>query len=91
MPAITHHIPDAMIAAYASGSLPHAFSMVVAAHLSYCRDCQAARGAQQAAGGARLETVSSGAGAPGLKEKVLAALDVPAVPEAAYDAQGIFP
>ncbi|UWQ49229.1 ChrR family anti-sigma-E factor [Leisingera caerulea] len=91
MPAITHHIPDPMIAAYASGSLPHAFSMVVASHLSYCRDCQAALGAHQAAGGALLEEAECVALEPALKSKVLAELDAPAVPDPVYDAKGIYP
>ncbi|KIC35100.1 ChrR family anti-sigma-E factor [Leisingera sp. ANG-M7] len=91
MPAITHHIPDEMIVAYVSGSLPHAFSMVVASHLSYCRDCQASLGAHRAAGGALLETGEGVAVDAGLKSKVLAALDAPAVPEPVYEAKGIYP
>ncbi|KIC15990.1 ChrR family anti-sigma-E factor [Leisingera sp. ANG-Vp] len=91
MPAITHHIPDAMIAAYAAGSLPHAFAMVVASHLSYCRDCQAALGAHQSAGGALLETAQSEELSPGMKASVMAMLDEPAMPEPVYDARGIYP
>ncbi|NSY37713.1 ChrR family anti-sigma-E factor [Leisingera sp. ANG59] len=91
MPAITHHIPDEMIAAYVSGSLPHAFSMVVASHLSYCRDCQAALGAHQAAGGALLETGDAVAVEAGLKSRVLAALDSHVVPEPVFEAKGIYP
>ncbi|NVK15139.1 MAG: cupin domain-containing protein [Rhodobacteraceae bacterium] len=91
MPAITHHIPDEMIVAYVSGSLPHAFSMVVASHLSYCRGCQASLGAHRAAGGALLETGEGVAVDTGLKSKVLAALDAPVVPEPVYEAKGIYP
>ncbi|UWQ40874.1 ChrR family anti-sigma-E factor [Leisingera aquaemixtae] len=91
MPAITHHIPDPMIAAYASGSLPHAYSMVVASHLSYCRDCQAALGAHQAVGGALLETSACAALTQDAKPKLMARLDAPAAPEPVYDAAGIYP
>lgn len=91
MSAITHHIPDAMIAAYAAGNLSHAFSMVVASHLSICRDCQAALGAHQSAGGALLEQ-SERAGISGdLKANVMALLDAPVTPEPVYDASGIYP
>ena len=91
MPAITHHIPDPMIAAYAAGSLPHAFSMVVASHLSYCRDCQAALGAHQAVGGALLEGADCVAMAQGAKCDLMALLDEPAAPAPVYDAKGVYP
>lgn len=91
MPAITHHIPDPMIAAYAAGSLPHAFSMVVASHLSYCRDCQSALGAHQAVGGALLERAACVAMNEDAKSNLMALLDEPAIPEPVYDANGIYP
>ncbi|AHD02085.1 ChrR family anti-sigma-E factor [Leisingera methylohalidivorans] len=91
MPAITHHIPDPMIAAYAGGSLPHAFSMVVASHLSCCRGCQAALGAHQSVGGALLERTEAAELSRGLKAGVMALLDAPPVPEPQYDAKGIYP
>ncbi|MCE8519112.1 ChrR family anti-sigma-E factor [Ruegeria pomeroyi] len=91
MPAITHHIPDAMIAAYAAGNLSHAFSMVVASHLSFCRECQAALGAHQSAGGALLEQSERASISGDLKANVLALLDEPVTPEPVYDATGIYP
>lgn len=91
MPAITHHIPDPMIAAYAAGSLPHAFAMVVASHLSLCRDCQAALGAHQAVGGALLEGAACVAMQEDAKSSLMARLDEPAAPEPFYDANGIYP
>ena len=91
MSAITHHIPDEMIAAYAAGNLSHAFAAVVAAHLSYCRDCQAVLGAHQSAGGAVLETTCGVALSADLKSNVMALLDEPALPEPVYDASGIYP
>lgn len=91
MSAITHHIPDPMIAAYAAGSLPHAFSMVVASHLSLCRDCRAALGAHQAVGGALLEEAAAVAMSQDAKSNLMARLDEPAAPEPVYDAKGIYP
>ncbi|MCE8510461.1 ChrR family anti-sigma-E factor [Ruegeria pomeroyi] len=91
MPAITHHIPDAMIAAYAAGNLSHAFSMVVASHLSFCRECQAALGAHQSAGGALLEQSERASISGDLKANVMALLDAPVTPEPVYDATGIYP
>ncbi|MCE8536908.1 ChrR family anti-sigma-E factor [Ruegeria pomeroyi] len=91
MPAITHHIPDAMIVAYAAGNLSHAFSMVVASHLSFCRECQAALGAHQSAGGALLEQSERASISGDLKANVLALLDEPVTPEPVYDATGIYP
>ena len=38
MPAITHHIPEPMMAAYAAGTLQHAFSLVVATQVSIVAD-----------------------------------------------------
>lgn len=91
MSAITHHIPDAMIAAYASGNLPHQFAMVVASHISLCAECRAALGAHQAAGGAVLESTSSVALSANLKTNLMALLDEPTIPEPVYDAKGIYP
>lgn len=91
MSAITHHIPDAMIAAYASGNLPHQFAMVVASHISLCAECRAALGAHQAAGGAVLESTSSVALSENLKSNLMALLDEPTIPEPVYDAKGIYP
>ncbi|PYG28779.1 ChrR family anti-sigma-E factor [Pelagimonas varians] len=91
MSAITHHIPDAMIAAYASGNLPHQFAMVVASHISLCAECRAALGAHQAAGGAVLESTSSVALSANLKTNLMSLLDEPTVPEPVYDAKGIYP
>ena len=91
MSAITHHIPDAMIAAYASGNLPYQFAMVVASHISLCAECRAALGAHQAAGGAVLESTSSVALSENLKSNLMALLDEPTIPEPVYDAKGIYP
>jgi putative transcriptional regulator len=73
---IRHHLSDSMMIAYAAGTLPEAFSLVVATHVSMCDDCRAQLGAYEAVGGAVLD------GAPcemaaGSLEATLARLESP--------------
>ena len=91
MSAITHHTSDAMLAAYAAGNLPEAFSVVVAAHVSLCTQCRAALEAHQQVGGALLEDTDSVAVSTSLKSDILAMLDTPYRPEPVYDRSGIYP
>lgn len=91
MPAITHHVPDAMLAAYAAGSLPQPFALVVASHVSLCVECRAALEAHQSVGGAVLETVGEVAISHSLKAHMFAQLDAPFAPEPAHKRSGIFP
>ena len=56
MTAITHHTSDALLASYAAGSLPKAFSLVVAAHVSLCNECRARLEAHHVMGGVLLES-----------------------------------
>ncbi len=53
---IRHHLPEPMLAAYAAGDLPEAFSLVVATHVSMCDDCRAQLLALETLGGAVIET-----------------------------------
>ena len=55
--AVTHHIGDEFLMAYAAGILPEAFSVVVAAHVSLSDDSRARLGAYESVGGAVLDTV----------------------------------
>ncbi len=62
---IKHHLTDDLLAAYSAGSLPEAFSLVVATHVSLCDDCRARLGSYDALGGevlAATEAVHVGAG-----------------------------
>jgi putative transcriptional regulator len=72
---ISHHISDAVMAAYATGSLSQAFSLVVATHISMCDDCRAALEAHEAAGGVVLEGLAGTALTGGLRARVMGALD----------------
>ncbi len=91
MTSITHHTPDAMLAAYAAGTLPHAFAVVVASHVSMCTDCRAALEAHQAVGGAILERNKAVAVTSELKSSVLSLLDDPIAPEPVFKPSGIYP
>lgn len=55
--AVTHHIGDEFLMAYAAGILPEAFSVVVAAHVSLSDDSRARLGAYDSVGGAVLDSV----------------------------------
>jgi putative transcriptional regulator len=91
MTTITHHPSDAMIAAYAGGSLPQAFALIVASHISQCLDCRATYEAHLASGGAVLEMSCVEAVSTGLKSTVLDQLDAPIATKPAYQRSGVFP
>lgn len=91
MSAITHHTPDALLAAYAAGSLEHPYALVVASHVSMCLECRAALEAHQAVGGALLESSRETALSAGLKDSVMGQLDAPVRPEPVYRRAGVFP
>lgn len=55
MAQIKHHLTDQLLIGYAAGTLPEAFNLVVATHLSMCDSCRAAAQAYDAIGGAFLE------------------------------------
>lgn len=55
MTQITHHLDDALLMGYSAGTLPEAFNLVVASHISLCDECRARLGAFDAVGGAVLE------------------------------------
>lgn len=59
MTQINHHLTDELLQRYSAGSLPEAFSLVVATHVSLCDECRARLGAVDALGGAVLERVEA--------------------------------
>ena len=73
---IKHHLSDQLLMAYAAGSMPEAFSLLVATHVSMCDECRARLGAFEAVGGAVLDT-SLVAMSDGSLEAVLARLGAP--------------
>ena len=48
---IHHHLQDATLMAYAAGSLPEAFNLIVATHVSMCDTCRATVESYDALGG----------------------------------------
>ncbi len=52
---IKHHLDDALLMGYAAGSLPEAFNLVIAAHVSMCDECRARAHSFDALGGAVLD------------------------------------
>ena len=92
MTEITHHLPENLLAAYAAGALGHAFSVVVAAHVSLCLECRARLEAHEHVGGAVLEDLAQETVSAGLKSSVLALIDQPTPAEPVQVTRsGIFP
>lgn len=56
MTQIEHHLSPEILMAYAAGTLPEAFSLVVATHVSLCDECRAELAGYEALGGSVLET-----------------------------------
>jgi len=52
---IKHHVSDALMMAYSAGTLPEAFSLTVATHISMCDECRARLGAFDCVGGSLIE------------------------------------
>jgi putative transcriptional regulator len=52
MKQIKHHLTEPLLMGYAAGTLPEAFNLVVATHISMCDDCRAALAEYDAVGGA---------------------------------------
>lgn len=53
--SINHHLTDELLMAYAAGTLPEAFDLMVATHLSLCDHCRARAESFEAVGGHVLE------------------------------------
>ena len=52
MKQIKHHLTEPLLMGYAAGTLPEAFNLVVATHISMCDECRAALAEYDAVGGA---------------------------------------
>lgn len=59
MNEIKHHLTDALLMSYAAGTLPEAFSLVVASHVSMCDECRARLAEFEAVGGEIVEASDS--------------------------------
>ncbi|EJN12334.1 anti-sigma factor, putative, ChrR family [Bradyrhizobium sp. YR681] len=81
---ITHHPGDEILAAFASGTLDEARSVVVAAHVSLCAHCRATVATFEQFAGALVERASPAALRPGALDAALSRIDAdaPAAPVA---------
>ncbi|MSP82192.1 MAG: transcriptional regulator [Alphaproteobacteria bacterium] len=77
-----HHASDALLVAYAAGSLDERLAMVVATHLALCSACRAGNATLDAVGGSLLEALAPTAVAGDALGRVLVRLDddVPSPP-----------
>ncbi len=95
MTEIQHHLTDDLLMAYSAGTLPEAFSLVVATHISMCDECRARLAEFDAVGGNLLDTMDVSAVADDAFAATLAliAANADSEPEAApvADKTGIFP
>ncbi|MGR3802635.1 ChrR family anti-sigma-E factor [Marinibacterium profundimaris] len=71
---IRHHLTDAILMAYAAGSLNEAFSLMVATHVSLCDECRARLESYDALGGALLDGIDADAQAPVAEDSLAATL-----------------
>ncbi|WP_372614095.1 ChrR family anti-sigma-E factor [Aquicoccus sp.] len=91
MTGIAHHIPDNLLIAYAAGTLPKPFALVVAAHVSLCDECRARLAAHEATGGAIIEDSTPEQISESLRDRVLDALDAPFDLPTPQSRQGVYP
>lgn len=61
MTEIRHHLTDALLMAYSAGTLPEAFNLVVATHVSLCDECRARLCEFDSIGGEIIATESGAA------------------------------
>lgn len=69
---VKHHLPDELLMAYSAGSLPEAFNLVVASHVSLSDDSRIRLEAYDAVGGAVLDTCETAEMSEGSLEATLA-------------------
>ncbi|ETX14911.1 transcriptional regulator [Roseivivax halodurans JCM 10272] len=88
-----HHLTDDLLMAYSAGTLPEAFDLAVATHLSLCDTCRAAAESYDAVGGALIADGPGAEVSDDCLEATLARIRGEA-PEAAprpIDASGVLP
>ncbi|WP_435311039.1 ChrR family anti-sigma-E factor [Primorskyibacter sedentarius] len=87
MTMIKHHIPDDMLMRYSAGTLPEAFDLIIAAHISMCDECRAAAESIDAIGGSLIGDGPGESLSPGSFEQTLARIGsgVPVAPRLSRD------
>ena len=72
---IKHHLTDDLLMAYSAGTLPEAYSLAVAAHISMCDESRARMHAFDAVGGSLVETGELAEMSMGSLEETLGMID----------------
>ena len=85
MTEIKHHLTDAILMAYSAGTLPEAFGLVVATHVSLCDECRARLESFEAVGGALLDDAEEVEMSEDSLDATLAMIDAASVSEPAND------
>lgn len=88
---IRHHLSDALLTGYSAGTLPEAFSLLVASHVSMCDECRARLESLDALGGALLETANAGMGAGALAATMARIRGTAPLPRPAPAPRGVLP
>ena len=96
MNTINHHLSDAILMAYSAGTLPEAFNLMVASHVSLCDECRARAESFDAVGGAILEegpmdTVALSDDALAATMALISGGDVEPAPKAPVNTDSILP
>lgn len=81
--SISHHPPEDLLLAYASGAAGEAIALIVATHLAFCGACRAAVARLEQTGGALLEDLPPAPLGEGALAATLARLDEPPSPRSA--------
>lgn len=77
MMMIKHHLSDALLLGYAAGTLPEAFGLIAATHVTMCDECRARLAALEAVGGAMVEEQDMAPLSEDALERTLSRLSAP--------------
>ncbi len=92
MSTIKHHLTDSLLMGYSAGSLPEAFSLLVATHISVCDECRARMAEFDALGGeVMMSTELAEMGAEAFEKTLEALMNDSSAPVATQRRAGIFP
>lgn len=92
MKDIKHHLTNSLLMGYAAGTLPEAFNLVVATHISLCDECRAQLAEFEAVGGEiMMRTDAMAMNADALDVALAALTDSPEEVQIKAERAGIFP
>lgn len=86
-----HHIPEALLASYAQGTVAWPFAMTIACHISQCDECRAALESHQSLGGVLLDDLPATPVSDDMAANLFAALDGAERQATPPRPRGIFP